>query len=68
VQTAQKAAFWAVVALSLPLILSILLSMFHLVGTGWQEILLATHRWTAIAFGVMVILLTYLTVRIRVAE
>ena len=65
---AQKVAFWAVVALSLPLILSILLSMFPLVGTHWQEILLATHRWTAVAFAVAAIILTYLTVRIRMAE
>ena len=65
---AQKVAFWAVVVLSLPLILSILLSMFHLFGTHWQELLLATHRWTAVAFAVAVILLMYLTVRIRMAE
>ena len=64
----QKAAFWAVVALSLPLILSILLSMFHLFGTHWQELLLAIHRWTAVVFGIAVILLTYLTIRIRLAE
>jgi cytochrome b subunit of formate dehydrogenase len=68
VLTAQKVAFWAVVALSLPLIGSILLSMFHLFGTYWQEVLLATHRWTAVVFGVAVILLTYLTARIRMAE
>lgn len=65
---AQKAAFWAVVALSLPLILSILLSMFHLFGTHWQELLLAMHRWTAVAFAVAAILLTYLTARLRLAE
>ncbi len=65
---AQKTAFWAVVTLSLPLILSILLSMFHLFGTHWQEILLATHRWTAVAFAVAAIFLTYLTVRLRMAE
>ncbi|MBN1359839.1 MAG: hypothetical protein JW993_04570 [Sedimentisphaerales bacterium] len=65
---AQKVAFWAVVTLSLPLILSILLSMFHLFGTDWQELLLATHRWTAVAFAVAVVLLTYLTVRLRIVE
>lgn len=64
----QKVAFWAVMALSLPLILSIVLSMLHLFGTHWQEILMATHRWTALVFGVAVILLTYLTIRIRMAE
>jgi cytochrome b subunit of formate dehydrogenase len=67
-RAAQKTAFWAVVVLSLPLILSIVLSMLHLVGTHWQEILLATHRWIAVVFAVAIILLTYLTVRIRMAE
>ena len=64
----QKTAFWAVMLLSLPLILSIVLSMLHLFGTHWQEILMATHRWTALVFGVAVILLTYWTIRIRMAE
>ncbi len=64
----QKGAFWAVVVLSLPLILSILLSMFPLFGTPWQNLLLATHRWTAVAFAVATLLLSYLTVRIRMAE
>jgi hypothetical protein len=64
----QKTAFWAVMALSLPLILSIVLSMLHLFGTHWQGILMATHRWTALAFGVAAILLTYLTVRLRMTE
>ncbi len=63
----QKAMFWAIVALSLPLILSIVLSMLPLFGTHWQETLLATHRWTAIVFAVAVLIHTYLTVRIRMA-
>lgn len=64
----QKVAFWAVLTLSLPLILSILLSMFHLFGTYWQELLLTVHRWTALVFSIAAILLTYLTIRIRLAE
>lgn len=64
----QKAMFWSVVALSLPLILSIILSMFPLFGTHWQEILLAAHRWTAVMFAVAVMVHTYLAVRIQMAQ
>jgi hypothetical protein len=63
----QKVMFWAIVALSLPLILSIVLSMLPLFGTHWQDTLLATHRWTAVAFAVAVLIHTYLAVRIRMA-
>lgn len=63
----QKVMFWAIVALSLPLILSIVLSMFPLFGTHWQETLLAAHRWTAVAFAVAVLIHTYLAIRIRMA-
>jgi hypothetical protein len=48
----QKIFFWLLVALSLPLILSIVVSMFPLLGTHWQEVLLCTHRWVAAAFVV----------------
>lgn len=63
----RKVAFWAVMALSLPLIVSILLGMYPLFGTPWQELLLALHRWTALVFAIVAVLLTYLTVRIRLA-
>jgi len=66
--TAQKAAFWAIVVLALPLILSIVLSMFPLFGTYYQELALAIHRWTSIAFFVAVIVHTYLAVRVRFAQ
>lgn len=64
----QKAAFWAVVALSLPLILSIVLSMLPLFGTHWQEVAMAAHRWTAVIFAVACILHAYLVVRIRIVQ
>lgn len=66
--TARKAAFWAIVVLALPLILSIVLSMFPLFGTYYQELALAIHRWTSIAFFVAVIVHTYLAVRVRFAQ
>lgn len=66
--TAQKVAFWAVVALALPLILSIVLSMLPLFGTHYQELALMVHRWTSIVFVVAVIVHTYLSVRVRIAQ
>jgi len=59
----QKVTFWLVIFLALPLILSIVSSMFPLAGTHWQEILLAVHRYTAVAFAVAAIIHTYLMIR-----
>lgn len=66
--TAQKVAFWAIVVLALPLILSVVLSMLPLFGTHWQEFAMAAHRWTAVIFAVMVMIHTYLAVRIRIVQ
>jgi len=66
--TAQKIMFWAIVVLALPLILSIVLSMLPLFGTHGQEIAMAAHRWTAVVFAVVVLVHTYLAVRIRIAQ
>lgn len=46
----QKVTFWLIVFLALPLILSIILSMFPLVGTHGQKSLLALHRNAAAVF------------------
>jgi len=51
----QKITFWLIVLLALPLGLSIILSMYPLVGTHWQELLLSTHRYTAYVFALVVI-------------
>ena len=59
----QKIAFWLVIFLALPLILSIVLSMFPLFGTHWQEILLSMHRYIALVFAMVVILHTYFIIR-----
>ena len=59
----QKVAFWLIVFLALPLILSIVLIMFGLFGTHWQEILLGVHRWTAYVFAPAVIVHAFLLVR-----
>ena len=59
----QKMTFWLIIFLALPLILSIVLSMFPLFGTHWQELLLGMHRYTALVFALIVIVHTYLVIR-----
>lgn len=63
-----KATFWLVLFLMLPLILSIVVSMFHILGTPWQTFTLALHRWTSVVFAIVVIIHTYLAVRLRMVD
>jgi cytochrome b subunit of formate dehydrogenase len=64
-ELAQKLSFWLIVVLSVPLILSIMLSMFLLFGTYWQQLLADTHRYIAIVFALAVVIHTYLMVLIQ---
>lgn len=61
----QKITFWLIIFLALPLGLSILLSMYPLLGTYWQELLLMIHRYTAYIFSVVVVIHTVLLLRMR---
>jgi len=61
----QKIAFWLIIILALPLILSIILSMFTLFGTYWQELLLGIHRYTALVFALVGIVHIYLVIRTK---
>ena len=64
----QKITFWLIIFLALPLILSIVLSMFPLFGTHWQELLLSMHRYTALVFALVAIVHTYLVIRTKMQE
>ena len=64
----QKISFWLIVLLALPLILSIISSMFPLFGTHWQEVLLNVHRYSALLFALVVIVHTYLMVRTQMKD
>jgi cytochrome b subunit of formate dehydrogenase len=59
----QKITFWLIIFLALPLALTIILSMFPLLGTHWQEVLLGLHRDTSFVFAVVVIVHTFLLIR-----
>lgn len=62
-----KLGFWVLLFLALPLILSIVVSMFHLLGTDWQHTTLALHRWTSLVFVIVALIYTYLAIRLRIA-
>jgi len=64
----QKITFWLIIFLALPLILSIILSMFTLFGTYWQELLLGIHRYTALVFALVGIVHIYLVIRTKMQE
>lgn len=59
----QKIAFWLIVFLALPLILSIVLIMLSLFGTHGQEVLLALHRNVAAVFVLVAVVHTFLLIR-----
>lgn len=64
----HKLTFWAILFLALPLILSIVVSMYPLLGTRWQYATLELHRWSSLAFVIAAMIHTYLAVRLRTAH
>ncbi|MHC4207296.1 MAG: cytochrome b/b6 domain-containing protein [Planctomycetota bacterium] len=59
----QKITFWLIIFLTLPLALSIVISMFHFFGTHGQKSLLGLHRNIAYIFTVVVVVHTFLLMR-----
>jgi cytochrome b subunit of formate dehydrogenase len=55
-----RVCFWVILALSLPVILTAVLSMFPLFGTHWQEILLQLHRYSTLLLSLFAICYLYL--------
>ena len=64
----RKICFWLIFVLALPLILSSVLSMFKIFGTDWQDLLADIHRYTALAFFVLVIIYTVLLIRSKIKQ
>jgi len=58
----QKISFWLIVSLAVPLILSIVLSMFPLFGTDIQKFLLNLHRYSALLLMLAAVVHTYLVI------
>jgi len=59
----RKICFWLIVILALPIMLSIVLSMFGLFGTAGPYFLADTHRYCALLFAMVAIVHIYLLVR-----
>ena len=55
-----KIAFWLLLILSLSVILSIVLSMFHLFGTEMQHILFTVHKFSALTLAIVAIIHLYI--------
>jgi uncharacterized membrane protein len=58
-----KGCFWLLIFLSLPLTLTMILSMFRFFGTDGQTLLLIWHRWCALAFGCIGLIFLYNLIR-----
>jgi len=55
-----KISFWAILVLSLPMILSAILGAFPLFGTCWQGYLLQIHRYSTLLLALFAIIYLYL--------
>ncbi len=58
----KKICFWLLIGLSIPLISSILLSMFTIYGTGGQSFLLHLHGYTALLFVIVAMIYAYFSI------
>jgi len=60
---AAKVGFWLAAALSLPVALTMVVSMTPLFGTYGQEWLFEWHRWSALVFALVVLFTLYVLIR-----
>ncbi|MHC4386482.1 MAG: hypothetical protein ACYSUG_05765 [Planctomycetota bacterium] len=61
-----KAGFWMLIVMSLPVTLTMVLSMLPIFGPEGQGFLFNTHRWCALVFGLTAIVELYILIRIEV--
>ena len=59
----RKTAFWLMVIAAIPLILAVLLNMFPMFGTEWQDLVVEIHRYSGLMCTVSGTIWAYLTVR-----
>jgi len=64
----MKICFWLICVLALPLILSIVLSMFPLFGIRSQKFLLQLHLYSALLLALVAIVHTFLVIKTRVRK
>jgi hypothetical protein len=63
-----KAGFWLLLVLSLPVTLTMVLSMFPLFGTHGQELLYHLHRWCGLVFACIAMVELYMLIRMGILE
>ena len=61
----RKTCFWLIIVLTLPLILSMMLSMFPIFAAEAQDLFLNLHRYSALLFALIAIIHTYLLIRTK---
>lgn len=67
-ELSRKVCFWLIISLTLPLILSVVLSMFSFFGTSIQRFLLQMHQYTALVFVLVATIYTYLIIRMKMEQ
>jgi hypothetical protein len=63
-----KVGFWLLAALTLPVALTMVLSMTPLFGTDGQHLLFELHRYSALGFALVAILTLYVVVRSEIRK
>lgn len=57
----KRIGFWVILALSMPVMVSVIIGMLPIFGTHMQEILFKIHRWCALLLAMMIIFETVCT-------
>lgn len=65
---ALKTGFWLLIILSLPVALTMVVSMFPWFGTEGQEFLYVAHRWSALGFSLIAWIELYILVRMGIRK
>jgi len=63
-----KVGFWFLLIMTLPVTLTMVLSMLSLFGSTGQEFLFHAHRWCALVFAMAAIIELYILIRLSVIE
>lgn len=63
-----KAGFWLLLFMTLPVTLTMVLSMFPLFGTEGQEFLFHAHRWSTLIFALIAMVELYMLIRMEVLK
>lgn len=63
-----KTGFWVLLVLSLPLTLTVVVSMLPLYGPKWQDFMFAVHRYCSLIFALIAMIELYILARMQSLE